>query len=329
VGGRYITPGLVDLHTHVYQGVSIFGIEADDLCPKTGVTTAIDVGTAGWVSFPGLKRYVIGPSKTRILAFVHLSAIGLIWRRGELVDEAWIQPPECARVIRENRDVALGVKVRLYKGAGGDADPVDLLRMTVDAAERCGSPLMVHISGAAVPLTKFLPLLRPGDIITHCCHGLDPATILDSRKKVLPEVRDARARGILFDIGHGAGSFHFDVGRIALEEGFAPDTISTDIHTFSIDGPVFDLPTTMTKFLHLGMPLEEVVEKTTVAPARAIGREGEFGSLKPGMPADVAVFDLRSGEWELVDCHQNRRKVQQRLFCALSIRNGEVWHNTL
>ncbi|OGG44139.1 MAG: dihydroorotase [Candidatus Handelsmanbacteria bacterium RIFCSPLOWO2_12_FULL_64_10] len=329
VAGKYVVPGLIDLHTHVYAGVSIFGIEADDLCPKTGVTTSIDVGSAGWVNFAGLKRYVIRPSQTRILAFVHLSAIGLTFRRGELIDEAWIQPQECAKVVRENRDVALGVKVRLYRGVGGDADLADLLKLTVDAAQRCESPLMVHISGSHVPLTQFLPLLRPGDIITHCCHGLDPATILDAKKKVLPEVREARDRGIVFDIGHGAGSFHFDVGRVALEEGFPPDTISSDIHTFSINGPVFDLPTTMSKFLNLGMPLEEAVERTTLRPARAIGKEDEMGSLRPGLPADVAVLDLRTGQWEMRDSYRNARMGDRRLVCALSVRNGKVWYNAL
>lgn len=326
VGGKYVVPGLIDLHTHVYAGVSIFGIEADELCPRTGVTTSIDVGSAGWVNFAGLKRYVIQPSQTRILAFVHLSAVGLTYRTGELLDERWVQPQECAKVVRENRDVALGVKVRLYRNVGGDADLVDLLRLTVDAAERCESPLMVHISGSHVPLTKFLPLLRPRDIVTHCCHGIDPATILDANKKVLPEVREARERGIIFDIGHGAGSFHFDVGRVALEEGFPPDTISSDIHTFSINGPVFDLPTTMSKFLNLGMPLEEVVERTTIRAARAVGKEQEMGSLKPGMPADVAVLDLQTGDWEMYDSYKNMLMGDRRLICVLSVRNGKVWY---
>ena len=175
VVGKVVAPGLIDLHAHVYAGATIFGIEAGDLCPRTGVTTVVDAGSARWVNFPGLKRHVIEPSQALIVAFVHLSAIGLTFRDGELRNEAYIQPQEAARVVLENPDVALGIKVRLHQGVGGDADLRSLLRKAVDAAERCGKPrsrrgkpLMLHTSGSEKPLAELLPMLRQGDILTRC-----------------------------------------------------------------------------------------------------------------------------------------------------------------
>lgn len=320
-----VVPGLIDLHTHVYKDVSMFGIEADELCPATGVTTAIDTGSAGWINYRGLERYVIERSRTRILAYVNLSGVGLPWRRGEMVYEGYVQPDMCARTVTQHPDTALGVKVRLYRGVGGDADLRDLLQLALDAAIGCDRPLMVHITGGDVPLSEWLPLLRKDDIITHCFHASEPATILDSAGRVLPEVRDARDRGVVFDIGHGLGSFSFEICRRALEDGFPPDTISSDIHTLNIDGPVYDLPTTMTKFLSLGMPLEEVIRRTTIEPARVIGRADELGRLGAGAAGDVAVLSLEEGSYQLEDSEEDILQTGQKLVCKATVRNGEVW----
>jgi len=333
VAGKVVVPGLIDMHAHVYAGVTIFGIDADDLCPQTGVTTIVDAGSAGWVNFPGLKRYVIEPSQTRIMAFVHLSAIGLTFRDGELRNEAYIQPQEAARVVLENPDVALGIKVRLHQGVGGDVDLRSLLRKAVDAAERCGKPLMLHTSGSEKPLAELLPMLRQGDILTHCFNGTQHP-IMGEDGRIRPEVWAARDRGVLFDVGHGRGSFSFDVARAALQQGFPPDTISTDVHAFNINGPVYDLPTTMSKFLNLGMDLEEVIERCTIAPARAIGRDETLGSLQVGGPADIAVLELQEGAnghspVRLEDCHNNVLMSEKRLVCTASLRQGRVWHDSL
>ncbi len=322
--GCLVLPGLIDLHTHVYTGVSIFGVEADEVCPPSGVTTTVDTGTAGWIAYPGLERYVIERSETRIRAFVHLSAVGLPWRRGELVCPDYIQPEACAQAVIDHPGTALGVKVRLYKGVGGDTDIRYFLRLALGAAEACGKPLMVHISGGHLPLDEILPSVRPGDIVTHCFHGSKTASILDTKGKVLPVVRDARDRGVLFDVGHGLGSFTFEVGRKALEDGFPPDTISSDLHALNIDGPVHDLPTTMAKFLALGMPLEEVIQRTTSEPARAMGMAGDIGHLGVGAPGDVAVMALEEGAFPLTDTDEKVLASDRRLVCKTTIRAGEV-----
>ena len=323
--GCYVVPGLIDLHTHLYKDVSVFGVEADDLCPRTGVTTAIDTGTAGWINFRGLERYVIERSETRILAYVNLAGVGLPWRRGEMVYEGYVQPAECANAVLAHPKTSLGVKVRLYRGVGGDADLRDLLQLALEAARRCEKPLMVHISNSDVPLAELIPSLRSGDVVTHCFHGGEIASVLDKKGKVLPVVKEARERGVVFDIGHGLGSFSFDVGRLAMEDGFPPDTISSDIHTFNIDGPVYDLPTTMSKFLNLGMPLYEVIQRTTSEPAKAIGRQEDLGHLGVGAEGDVTVLDLEKGTFELVDAQQKVLMGNQRISCRSTVRNGKIW----
>ena len=323
--GCLVTPGLIDLHTHVYKDVSIFGIEADDLCPRTGVTTSVDTGTAGWINYRGLERYVIEPSSTRILAYVNLSGVGLPWRRGEMVYEGYVSASECAQAVLNHPKTALGVKVRLYKGVGGDADVRDLLQIALEAANRCEKPLMVHVSNADVPLRDLLQSLRPGDIVTHCFHGTQPASIIDNRGKVISEAWDARDRGVIFDIGHGLGSFSYDVGRAAMEDGFPPDTISSDIHSYNIDGPVYDLPTTMSKFLNLGMSLEDVIRRATIEPAQVIDREDDLGHLGVGAAGDVAVLELEKGTFELTDSMQQVLMGEQRLVCRASVRDGKVW----
>jgi dihydroorotase len=322
--GCLVLPGLIDLHTHVYTGVSIFGVEADEVCPPSGVTTTVDTGTAGWIAYPGLERYVIDRSETRIHAFVHLSAVGLPWRRGELVCPDYVQPEACAKAVSDHPRTALGVKVRLYKGVGGDTDIRYFLRLALEAAEACEKPLMVHISGGHLPLDEILPSLRPGDIVTHCFHGFKTASILDGRGKVLPVVRDARERGVLFDVAHGLGSFTFEVGRRALDDGFPPDTISSDLHALNIDGPVYDLQTTMAKFLVLGMPLEEVIQRTTSEPARAMGMADDIGHLGVGAPADVAVMALEEGTFPLTDTHRQVLESNRRLVCKTTVRAGKV-----
>jgi len=323
--GCYVVPGLIDLHTHVYTDVSIFGIEADDLCPRTGVTTSIDTGTAGWINYRGLERYVMERSSTRILAYVNLSGVGLPWRRGEMVFDGYISAEECAQTVLNHPDTALGVKVRLYKGVGGDADVRDLLQIALEAANRCEKPLMVHVSNTDVTLGELIRYLRPGDIVTHCFHGTHPASIVDKKGKVLSEAWDARDRGVIFDIGHGLGSFSYDVSRAAMEDGFPPDTISSDIHSFSIDGPVYDLPTTMSKFLNLGMPLEEVIRRSTIESAKVIDRDDDLGHLGVGAVGDVGVFEVEKGTFELTDSAKQVLMGEQRLVCKASVRDGKIW----
>lgn len=322
VTGKYVCPGLIDIHTHIYPGVTTWGIEADPTCLAHGVTTAVDAGSASWVTFPGFRELSINRSQTRVLCFIHISGIGLVYGPvGEMTDIAYAAPEETAEVVQENRDVALGVKVR-QGGAQVGNNGVEPLRKAVQAAERAGVPVMVHM-GAGVPLPAVLALLRPGDIVTHCFQGRGD-TIVDEKGKLLPEVVEARKRGIIFDVGHGAGSLKFDTVRAAFEEHFYPDVISSDLHTLCIRGPVFDLPTTMSKFLHFGLSLDDVIAKTTIVPARAIGREKETGSLQVGMPADVAVFELQEGEFSFMDTHGATIQGRQKLVCAAVVRQGKL-----
>jgi len=325
VDGCLVTPGLIDLHTHVYAGVSFFGIEADKVFPPTGVTAAVDAGTAGWITFPGLKRYVLEPARTHLRAFVNLCATGLIWRRGELVNLEYAQVDECARCVMENPEVALGVKVRLARLAvGPDTDLLGVLDLALEAAAQCRRPLMVHITGFDRPLGAILDRLRPGDILTHCFTG-GPFTAVDALGRVWPEVWEARQRGILFDVAHGWGSCSFQVVRAALDQGFLPDVISTDLHALSLPGPVRDLPTTLSKFLHLGMSLEEVFERATLAPARLLGEAESRGHLRPGAVADLAVWSLQEGEFPLVDSLGEQVVGRRKLQCLLALRAGEIW----
>ena len=324
VTGHLVVPGLIDLHTHVYEGVSFFGIEADDLCPRTGVTTVVDAGSAGWINYKGLERYVIKPSTTRIFGYVNLSGVGLPSRRGELVHKHYLDSGACAECVMRHSETALGVKVRLYEGVAGDMDLRQVLRAALVAAEGCSKPLMIHISGSNIPLEELLPSLRAGDVVTHCCHGTAVSTILNQKGQIRSVVKDARERGIFFDVGHGVGSFAFRIARQALGNGFLPDTISTDIHTLCINGPVYDLPTTLSKFLALGLSIEEVIERATIRPAQIIGIDSQLGHLGVGSIADVAVLELEEGRFSFFDVEDEKLGASQRLVCRITIKDGKV-----
>lgn len=299
--GLVVVPGLIDLHVHVYEGVSHYGVDADTRCLMRGVTTAVDTGSAGAQTFPGFRRLAVEGARTRVLAYLHVAVQGMISPLvGELEDARWASPAQTVACAREHPDVIVGVKVRLgYQMVGQDPEPA--LTAARKAADRLELPLMVHVIDMPRPIGWLLPSMREGDVVTHCFHGSDDGGILDGGGQVLEEVRDARERGVLFDIGHGIGSFTWRVARAALEQGFPPDTISSDVHAHNVHGPVFDQPTTLSKLLHLGMPLPDVVRATTSSPAAALRRADTLGSLAPGREADVTVLELVRGARALVD----------------------------
>jgi dihydroorotase len=328
VGGSIVTPGLIDVHVHVYDGVAPLAIPPDPNCVAKGVTTVIDAGSAGAHTFPGFRRYVIDVCQTRVRALLNISVVGQSTMstdnpHGELLDLRYANPSLAVRTIERNRDVILGVKVRLSRDIAGEND-LKALHLAREAADAVKLPLMAHIGGTHTPLEDILNGLRAGDVITHCFHGRDGG-ILDEKGRVRPAVRAAVDCGVHLDVGHGAGSFMFDVAERAIQQGLLPGTISSDLHQFNIHGPVFDLATTLSKFLHLGLTLEQVIARVTAHPARTFGFAGGLGTLREGAEADVAVLALREGDFVFVDAMGHRRLGHRKLVPVVTIKSGRLY----
>ena len=327
-GGLYIMPGLIDLHVHVFEGVSHLGVPPDPTCLARGVTTVVDAGSAGADTFLGFRKYVIEASATRILAQLNISSQGMLSRAvGELDEIKWASVPRALEVIEANRDLILGVKVRLTRNSiVGESAGLLPLHHAREAADAAGLPIMVHPQGAwCSSLDEILAVMREGDILTHSFHGSTHG-ILDDDGKVRRTVQEARKRGVIFDIGHGAGSFSWRTAELALAQGFPPNTISSDLHKGSVNGPVYDLATTVSKFLHLGLSLEEAITRVTVVPAQVVGLADRIGTLAVGAWGDAAVFELEQGSFPMVDCQRETRMVGQRLIPRVVIKDGAVYN---
>ncbi|MBV9171756.1 MAG: amidohydrolase/deacetylase family metallohydrolase [Chloroflexi bacterium] len=331
--GLLVTPGWVDLHTHVYWGVAPLGVEADRYCLERGVTTAVDAGSAGASTFPGFKRYVIDVSATRIVAMLNLSAIGMArddnfgeQAIGELEDLRWANIDAATDVARAHAEVIAGIKIRISRQHVGDSaeHTREVLRRARAVADLIGKPIMVHAGNTSITLDEILGTLLRGDVMTHVYHARTQG-VLDESARVRVSVRAAVERGVNFDVGHGAGSFSWRVARTGLEQGLAPGTISSDIHAWNVAGPVFDLATTASKLLHLGLSLPEVVARVTSAPAASIGRAGELGTLAPGAAADITLLRIREGEFALQDSAGETELAARRLEPVAVIRNGRAY----
>ena len=328
--GQIVAPGLVDIHTHGYYLATPLGIDMDHYCLGRGVTTVVDAGSAGHDTFPGLRAYCIDRFRTRLLAFVNISRGGLSFAAlaggdavGELESLKLLSEEACARTIDDNRDVCVGVKVRLTDSIANDGrNEAEGYRMAIAAARTVGLPLMVHHTFSTVPLESCPGDMANGDIYTHALHGFR-STLVQSDRSIHPSAVAARDNGVLFDVGHGAGAFSWTVAEACMVAGFAPDTISTDLHALCHEGPAYDLTTVMTKMLAVGMSLEEVVAASTAKPAAAIGWQGEIGSLQVGREADVVALQLDDVDVELEDSQQQKRRVRQRLRAAAVWRAGE------
>jgi dihydroorotase len=317
--GHYVTPGLIDLHTHVYHRATFWGIDPDPVAARSGVTTWLDVGSAGAYNWPGFRQYIVKAAEVRIYALLNISAIGLTAATGELANLDYCDVDLCCKLIDLHRDLILGVKVRIDRNTLRDSG-IEPLRRAREAADRCELPLMVHIGIGPPSPAEVLSYMRPGDILTHCFTG-QSMRLIDEQGALLEAAKQAWDAGVIMDIGHGAGSFSFETAEALMGAGYRPDVISSDIHQLSINGPMFDLPTCLSKFLRLGMSFPEVVRAASTRPAEVLGLH-ELGTLRPGALADLALFSIQDGRFPLYDIHMNMREGSQLVHNTLTIING-------
>jgi len=316
--GQLVTPGLVDLHTHVYRGATYWGIDADALAWRTGVTTWLDVGSAGAYTIAGFREWIAEPARVRIRALLNISSIGLVAENWELANLGHLDVGLCRALVDANRDLVLGVKVRMGSPTVGE-NGVEPLRRARRAADETGLPLMVHIAHAPPAIADVLALMRPGDILTHCATGASMRLVGD-----LDAARRARDAGVVLDLGHGSGSFSWASAEALLAAGLVPDVISSDAHQLSVQGPMFDLPTCLAKYLALGMALPDVVRAATARPAEVMGLAGEVGTLRPGAHADIALWRVERGPVALYDVDRMARTGDVTLHNTLTLVGGRA-----
>jgi len=324
--GKIVTPGLIDVHCHVYDGIVKNGVAPDAAGVRQGVTTVVDGGSAGQAIFGGFPRYVIPKAHTTIFCFLHLGSQGLSIMP-ELRDRNEIDLDATAATIAAHRDIIKGVKLRLV-GNIIASDGVKMVAMAKETAKKFGLPIMIHIGDARKQVSptltrEFLPLMEKGDILSHVYTAM-PGSTLRPDGTVLPELREAGKRGVVLDIAHGRFNFSFEVARRSLAQGIRPTTISTDVNAQSVYGPVFGMSVMMTKMMTLGLELRQIIEMSTINPARAIGEENRIGSLKPGMAADVSILDLLSGKWQLTDSQKEIIEVNNLLTPSLTVKAGKL-----
>ncbi|WP_062229148.1 amidohydrolase/deacetylase family metallohydrolase [Aureimonas frigidaquae] len=325
--GLIVTPGLIDLHTHVYWGGTSLGVDPDAFARDSAVATCVDTGSSGPGNFPGFRRHVIERSECRILVYLHVSFAGIYGfakniMLGEGHDMRLLAAREAVEVIEANRDVIIGVKVRIGRHASGPAG-IQPLDVALQVADETGLPLMAHIDEPPPSYEEVVSRLRKGDVLTHCYRPFPNAPV-DGRGKVKPAIREARERGVIFDIGHGMGSFSWRTARAMMAEGFLPDTISSDVHSLCITGPAYDQVTTLSKFLALGMPLNDVIAASTCAPAAAVQRP-ELGTFRVGSVGDASILEMRQGRFPLEDVRGETVVAGERLFAAgLVIAGREI-----
>jgi dihydroorotase len=320
VTGLYVTPGLIDLHAHVYvwQKPGGEGVQADAHSFRSGVTTMVDAGSSGWQSFPDFKSRIIDHSKTRILAWLNIVGAGMGTGRED--DPSEMDPEKAAATAKANPDIIIGFKSAHYVGPGWEAEEA-----AVKAGNLTGGlPVMVdfgRINEKRNINTLFLDKLRPGDVYTHCYSGHREEVL--SSGKLNPAMAAGRKRGIIFDVGHGAGSFYWYVAVPAYKEKFYPDSISTDLHLNSMNAGMRDMTEVMSKILHLGSSMSDVVRMSTWNPAKEI-RRPQLGNLDVGAEADIAVLKVNQGSFRLVDSAGASKAADRRIICEMTVRAGKV-----
>ena len=329
--GKLVTPGLIDLHCHVFPYGSAIGIPADELVPYQCTTTCVSAGDAGANNFAAFRRYVVAQTRTRLYAFVHIANMGLApFPVPELYNIDFAQVDTAAKAVGENADIVLGVKVRMSENviAKNGLEP---LKRAIAACEMAGTgaKVMCHIGGVETPelMSQILDTLRPGDILTHAYSGAPNIggafTNIVQDGKLLPAALAAKQRGVIFDVGHGGGSFDYTVAEAAIAQGCPPDTISSDIHVFSGNTPGMPYLTwVMSKFMGLGFTLEQVVAMATINPAKVINRAAKLGTLQVGAPGDVAIMELAEGPVSFVDTRNNKRDGKAHLKPVQTVAAG-------
>ena len=321
---KLITPGLVDLHGHFYHGGSGSAVHADQTCLGSGVTTGVDAGSAGFLNYGAMRDYVFPAHRTRLLAFLHIGAVGLAANRvlgGGLHDMRIIDVEQTVQAIRENPGFVFGVKVRMHFDAVARWNAHEAMARAREAASEAGVSLMVHVSGTPIPLPDVLEHLGPGDISTHAFNGF-PENMLDNAGKVRPEVRAAADRGVVMDVGHAGIHCDVEVVKAAMDQGVVPDTISTDVHIAPPGRVVYLMNDLVSKFHALGMPLADAITASTSRPAEILGLQDSIGSLAVGMEGDAAVWDRRQGRFVWHDMAGHNVDGALRLDTFATIKGG-------
>jgi dihydroorotase len=298
--GLLVGPGLVDLHTHLFNGFGNIAIDVESAHYRRGVVAAVDAGSAGSATFAGFKSAIIDTAPIPVFVYLNASSIGLIdWRHGELLDPSVCHTDDTIAVARAFPREVRGVKVRLSRNAAG-AEALDYLELAIQAAAGADIPVMVHIGDSAVSIDQIVDRLRPGDIVTHAFHGKPEGILADGR--VRPSFRAARARGVLFDVGHGTTNLSYDIARRAIAEGFPPDLISSDLAARNLRTSAFDLPTVVSKLIALGMTTADAWRAASREPARVLGIDGAgYGRIEVGDVARIVIFRMETEADDLVD----------------------------
>ncbi len=326
VTGKLVTPGLIDLHGHFYHGGSGSAVHADQTCLSSGVTTGVDAGSAGFLNYGAMRDYVFPAHRTRLVAFLHIGAVGLAANRalgGGLHDMRIINVGETVQAIKDNPGFVFGVKVRMHYDAVARWNAHEAMAKAKAAATEAGVPLMVHVSGTPIPLPDVLEHLGPGDISTHAYNGL-PENMLDNAGKVRPEVRAAAQRGVIMDVAHAGIHCDVEVVKAAMDQGIVPDTISTDVHIAPPGRIVYLMNDLVSKFHALGMTLADAITASTSRPAQALGLQDSIGSLAVGMAGDAAVWEQRRGRFVWHDMAGHNVDGALRLDTFATVKGGAV-----
>jgi dihydroorotase len=329
--GLIVTPGLIDLHVHVYDGMNLHSISPAEAGLRTGVTTMLDTGSAGAMNYPAFEKYIMRPAEETVYALLNVSHHGVQGHPdippylGDLFDTAYLDPAPALRCIQRHPERLLGIKARLTNSLadGKEANERAALANAVDLARRTGLLFFVHHVASSIPLEDVLSQFIAGDVLTHIYHAHGDGGFQGSDAAPTRAMLDARERGVIFDVGHGSGAFSWKIAEPACQKhGFWPDTISTDLHIFNLRGPVIDLPTTMSKFLHLGMKMEKIVQCVTAHPAAAMHQAHRLGRLLPNRPADITVLKRVAGPHVLSDSMGETRNASHRLIPVCVFKNG-------